>query len=1104
MAGVLEYATDLYDEATAQALAERFRGVLERVVDDPRVRVGSPGLLEPAEREALLREGEGPVVPLPARTLPELVARRAVESPDAVAVVRDGTALSYAELVARARRLACALATRGVGPETLVAVALPRTPDLVVALLGVWLAGAAYLPADPDHAGGRLERVLADARPALVLTDATTDPRLPVGDAPWAHLADLCDSAPADAVAPRAPRPDNLAYVMYTSGSTGLPKGVGITHRGALNGILALISAVGVTDRTRLVAGTSIGFDVSVFELFTTLCSGGTVELARDALELAEDGKRAGNVLSTVPSVLAGLLDAAPDSIAGAGVETVVLAGEALLASLVRRVRLALPAARVLNAYGQSESFYATTSEATDDGTDGTDGSVPVGKPLANMRVHVLGTGLAPVPAGTVGELYVGGLVGRGYHGAPGLTAERFVADPFGRPGERLYRTGDLARRDARGRLVCVGRADAQVKVRGYRIEPAEVEATLSDHPGVAQAAVLAVAEDGGSRLVGYVVPESAGELGDVDLTAGVTVAELRGYASSRLPDYLVPSAFVVLDRLPLTATGKLDRAELPVPEFSGGDRSPETVEERILAEVYAEVLGLVGVGADDDFFALGGDSIRSIQVVARARARGVDVTPRQVFECRTVAELAEAAVRSRADGAEAEPAEPAGGGIGWLPLPPAAHFLRGLAGGQDRFAMSAVLDLPLGLTHDGALAVLSAVAERHDLLRARLATGEHGEPGMRVPPYHEFEAAAWLAEVERDGAEPWERLTARELDAAAGRLDPAAGTMAQFVWAHDDTGPGRMIAVVHHLVVDSVSWRILLSDLAAAWRQVRDGRPAGLPRVNTSARRWTHALRDEAVRQARVAELPRWREALEGPDPLLGSRPLDRERDVASTTDVVRFDLPVDTTVTLVKALPQAFRCGVVDGLVASLAVAVRRWRGADGSVLLRMEGHGREENVVPGADLTRTVGWFTSLYPIRIDTGSVSLEQVADGGDAVAGLLKSVKEQLLAVPDRGIGYGLLRWLNPDTARELETRPSPQIGFNYLGHFSAADGAQDGPDAGWNMLKVAATPLPIPTCRRCPCWRWPPRSPTAVTDPGLRRRSPSPRGCSTRTGCVS
>ncbi|MCS0639363.1 amino acid adenylation domain-containing protein, partial [Streptomyces sp. LP05-1] len=599
----LQYQRDLYDDEAAERLAGRLARVLRHLVGRPRAAVGRIDVLEPAERE-LLDAFQDTAVPTPPLTLTELFERQAAAGPEAVAVVCHDITLSYRDLNARANRLARHLIRRGIGPESVVAVALPRTPELVVALLGVLKSGAAYLPVDPGHGAGRLAAVLAAGRPALIVTDTPSGAVLPDGEVPRLYLdevrapaggeragataagRDVADADtgrdttgpdaagagagasadPTDAERIRPLRPGNLAYVMSTSGTTGVPKGVAVTHAAAVNAVLRMPDWLAVPPGSRTLAGTSVAFDISVFEIFSALCSGGTLELVRDVLVLAERGSWAGGVISTVPSALAELVDQLTGRIKA---DTVVFGGEALPAELTRKVREAIPGVRVVNTYGPCETFYTTAFALSGARTWDGSGSLPLGTPLPNLRVHLLGPALSPVPPGVVGELYVSGDgMARGYHGRPGQTAERFVPDPFGPPGSRMYRTGDLARMDGDGNLIFVGRSDHQVKIRGHRVEPAEVEAVLTAHPAVTQAAVVAHrgrgTGGGGRQLVAYAVLADEG--------AGVvTGEELRAFLGERLPDFMVPAAAMVLDRLPLTANGKLDRTALPEPEFGSG-----------------------------------------------------------------------------------------------------------------------------------------------------------------------------------------------------------------------------------------------------------------------------------------------------------------------------------------------------------------------------------------------------------------------------------------------------------------------------------------------------------------------------------------------------
>ncbi|TDU69091.1 non-ribosomal peptide synthetase [Streptomyces sp. KS 21] len=1044
--GRLEYATELFDHATAQSLVDRYVRVLRQVVADSGTRLGGVDVLTDAERNWLTKLNETTAA-VRGTTVPELVAAQAAQTPDATAVVSGATTLSYRDLDARANRLAAVLRDRGVGPDVLVAVALPRTADLVVALLAVLKAGGAYLPIDPNYPAARIDLLLDTADPALVLTDYQTAPTVSKCRQPVLHLNDLSLEGRAVEAPDVRIGPDNLAYVMFTSGSTGTPKGVAITHGSVVNGVQDLRRTVQVEAGSRMLAATSVNFDVSVFEIFTALTAGASVEVVRDVLELGERGSWSGTTISAVPAVFSALLDQITDAPGGLelDVDTVVFAGEALSADLVRKVRRALPGVRVVNAYGQTESFYAATHTLPQESDE--TGAVPVGAPLANMHTYVLGPELTPVAPGVIGELYVGGLIARGYHGNGAITAERFVASPFGPAGARMYRTGDLARWDENGRLKYAGRADNQVKVNGIRVEPTEIEAALGRHPAVGQA-VVTVREDhtGTARLVGYVAPAGAADGETAQDAAALSSADLQRFVAKRLPDYMVPALIMVLDRLPLNANGKLDRAALPEPEFARTEfRAPRSEAERVLAEVYADVLGTEQVGIDDDFFTSGGDSIRSIQVVARAKTRGVVVSTREIFEQRTVARLAEL-VEGRKEEERVVLAELPGGGVGWAPLPPTGAHVLGLGGGTGRFCMSALLTLPEDIDRTGLVATLQAVLDRHDVLRSRL---DRAEPGLRMEPAGSVDAGALVHEVCYAGAD-----VQAELDAAADRLDPDAGVMAQFVWLTSADEADRLLIVLHHLVVDGVSWRILVPDLAAAWKRVREGLAPEAAPESTSLRRWMHALADEAATPERVAELPLWQEMLSGDEPVLGAREVDPARDVTATVDTVRIQVPADVTATLLDTVPAVFRSGVDDGLLTGLALALAQWRRTRGvsgdSTLVRLEGHGREDHLVPGADLSGTIGWFTAMYPVKLDLTGIDVADAFAGGPAAGRAVKAVKEQLRAVPDNGMGYGLLRHLNTETAAALAGRREPRIGFNYLGRASSADIPEELRGLGW------------------------------------------------------
>ncbi|MFD4441977.1 amino acid adenylation domain-containing protein [Nocardia sp. NPDC058519] len=1061
MTADFSYATDLFVPATVRRFADGLVRVLDTLTTDPDLPVGAIELLDGTDRQVILGDWNATDHAVgDDLTLVSLFDAQVVRTPENIAVVFDDERLSYVEFGRRVNRLARRLVVEGVGPETLVAVTMRRSMDMVVGLYAVLGAGGGYVPVDPDQPADRVSYILDTTDPVCVLTSerervevAGNRPVLAVDtlDVSGYSTAPLSDT---DRISPL--RPGNTAYVIFTSGSTGVPKGVALSHASIVNRLVWAQAEYRLDHTDVVLQKTPITFDVSVWELFWPLHTGARLVIAtphghRDPTYLTRiiDTERVTTV-HFVPSMLTAFV--AEPVVELPKLRYLFASGEALSAQVAQQVRQRMPAGSVHNLYGPTEAAVDVTFHEV---TDEDSAAVPIGAPVWNTRVYVLDDRLQPVPVGVVGELYVSGVqLARGYHRHPGSTAIRFVADPRGQPGARTYRTGDRVRWTGDGQLQWVGRTDFQVKVHGYRIELGEVEAALLRCDSVALAVVIVRDDGSGDRLIGYVVPEPG---------AVVAVDAVKTSLRQWLPDHMMPAAVVVLDEFPLSPAGKLDRAALPAPDFTAAGtrfRAPSTPREELVAGVFAQVLGVDRVGVDDSFFALGGDSIMSIQVVTRAKAAGLVFTVREIFEHRTVAALARVAVPG--GGAGPVPAELAGGGVGEVALIPILGWLFERGTGFDRFSQAVLLTAPAGLDGDTLARTVRAVLDQHDMLRATLRPDQGAGIG-------------WVVEVRPVGAVPADRLIRRvsvesttgeafaatiaaELDAATGRLDPSAGLMVQIVWFDPETAGdaatsgGRVLLVAHHIVIDGVSWRILIPSLAAAWSRITAGAEPELGAVGTSMRRWAHGLVEAAHSRERVAELELWTAMVTGPDPVLGSRRLDPASDLAPTVDTVTVDLPSEVTETLLTTVPGRFHGTVDDGLLAALALAVTKWRldrGVDArETLITLEGHGRQEQVVPGADLSRTVGWFTTMFPVRVNLSGIDVDDALAGGAAAGAAIKAVKEQLLAIPDHGIGFGLLRYLNPDTGPTLRQLPDPQIRFNYLGRI--ADVPEQLRGTGW------------------------------------------------------
>ncbi len=1043
--GTVEFRTDVFDPASIEALIKRWQRVIVAMTTDPSRRLSSIDLLDADEHARLDEIGNRAALTRPAAaptSVSLLFDAEVTRSPEAVAVTFQGRSLTYRELDEAANRLAHLLAGRGVGPGQCVALLLERSAEAIIAMLAVLKTGAAYLAIDPTVPAARLEFMLVDAAPIAAITTAELADRLDGHDLLVIDVSDIgapaADTQPGTALP--APAPEDIAYVIYTSGTTGVPKGVAVTHRNLTH--LADSSPPHLPAAQVWTQCHSYAFDFSVWEIWAALLGGARLVIVPESVATSPDDFHAllvserVNVLTQTPSAVAALSPRGLESVA------LLLGGEACPGEVVDRWA---PGRVMINAYGPTEiTVYASMSAPLTAGS----GAAPIGAPVWTTALFVLDEWLRRVPAGVVGELYVAGSgVACGYVGRSGLTAARFVACPFGRagaPGERMYRTGDLVCWRADGQLQYLGRADDQIKIRGYRIELGEVQAALAALDGVAQAVVTAREDHPGTkRLVGYI-------------TGTADPAAARAALAERLPAYMVPAAVMVLDALPLTANNKLDTRALQAPDYQDADRyrAPADAIEEILAGIYAQVLGLERVGVDDSFFDLGGDSILSMQVVARARASGVLCRPRDIFVEQTVARLAQVVGVARGDGG------PIDEGVGPVAATPIIRWLRDIertGGPVDQFNQTMVVRAPAGVTEADVEVVLQALLDRHAMLRLRVDDDGAGGWSLHVPEPGVVNAGGCLHVVDV--------LSDEALVAARSRLNPATGAMVSALWV---TSTGQLVLIIHHLAVDAVSWRILLEDLNTALAQHHHGQPVALPASGTSFARWASLLGEQAGAPTVVDQADSWRRVLATPAALPAVRP---ELDTYATAGHLTASLDVETTRLLLGEVPAAFHAGIHDILVIAYGLALAQFLDINAApVSIDVEGHGRDEDLAPDVDLSRTVGWFTTKYPVALNVGGplggLRWSQVVAGEPALGPVFKDAKEQLRALPD-GLSYGLLRYLNPDV--DLPG-PDPTIGFNYLGRLGAtatpeAEASGDLWQVSHDGLSVtaASTAVPMP-----------------------------------------
>lgn len=1019
LGGYLQYSTSLFDAASIKRLKSHFEVLLRSMLTHEADRVSDLPILTEVEQHQLVLEWNTVAEDLSLPGLYELFARQAQQRPDAIAMTDGQSAVSYEVLRQRSEQIAFALQQAGVGPESIVGLHVERSLHLVIGVLAILKAGGAYLPLDPSFPDERIAFMLQDADVSVVLTETKLAHEWP-GNIRTLHLD--VEHPPAQCVSISGDRGDHVAYVIYTSGSTGRAKGVMVTN----HNVARLMSAT--EERFRFDQNDvwtlfhSFAFDFSVWELWGALLYGGKLVVVPYWISrspelfyslLVEEGV---TVLNQTPSAFRQLIQA--EESLSQGPETlplryVVFGGEALDRSMLtpwfERHGDASP--QLVNMYGITETTVHVTYRALEASTESA--ASLIGGPINDLQIHLLSDEFQLVPSGVPGQLCVGGAgVARGYLQRPELTAERFIPDPWSNyPGKRLYLSGDLGRYRQSGDIEYLGRMDHQVKIRGFRIELGEIEAILGQHPAVSEVVVLARGEQ--PQLVAYVVSQT------------VSFSELRQHALDHLPEYMVPATYVGVDSIPLTANGKVDRRALPEvgqqrPALEEEFEAPSTPVEVQLADIWSRALGVERVGRNDNFFELGGDSILSIQVSARSSRIGYKLTPKQLFQYPTISQLAALC------GPSTETLDDQGAADGLVPLTPIQRwFFEGDLSNRHHWNQSLMLEFAPSLNPGILLRAVQAVMAYHDSLSFTFKRESDGWEQTQTSTALESD------QIHIDLASLPDASLASVIETVADRLQASLDLSVGPLWraAFFNCGPhrqGRLLLIVHHLVVDGVSWRILLEDFQLALQQLSAGENVMLPPKSASYRRWSQLLVDYANSDELRKDATYWTNdgGLQ-----VGRLPLDYStfgsNTVASVAAVSRT-LGREETRVLLTEIPALAHAQINEILLTALARVLARWAGAP--VLVDLEGHGREE-INGGIDLSRTVGWFTSIFPVRLET---------DGTESPAVALKNIKEQLRLVPQRGLSYGILRYLSQDQqiVQTLRSQPAAQLSFNYLGQF--------------------------------------------------------------------
>jgi amino acid adenylation domain-containing protein/FkbH-like protein/non-ribosomal peptide synthase protein (TIGR01720 family) len=1026
--GFWQYNIDLFDQDKIARMSGHFQTLLEAIVANPQEPIGTLSLLTERERHQLLVEwNKTDTAYSDKKCIHQLFEEQVERTPNNLAVVFENESLTYRELNNRANQLAHYLQQLGVKSDTLVGICVERSLEMIVGLLGILKAGGAYLPLDPEYPQERLSFMLEDSQVEVLLTQnklvkllAQNQEYIVCLDSDWQNISQTNQNNLNITVTP-----NNLAYVIYTSGSTGQPKGVYCNHLGVVNLYTDFQTKKPLCVGDRCSLWTSLNFDVSIYEVFSALLSGATLHITPELIR--SDASKFINWLYSEqissayipPFMLNNFSDCLEQAVNYISLRRLLVGVEPINEKLLISISQRIPELQIINGYGPTETTICSTLYLIKTERS-SNGNTPIGKPLQNTKIYLLDNQMQPVPIGVQGELHIGGAgLALGYLNRPQLNAEKFIPNPFDKAkGSKLYKTGDLARYLPDGNIEYLGRIDNQVKIRGFRIELGEIEALLSQREDVQSSCVIAREDVPGNKIiVAYIVllPQ---------MTA--TISELRQFLKDQLPKYMIPNAFVILELLPLTPNGKIDRRALPAPEYGSelSDKyvAPRNFIEETLATIWAQFLGVKKVGIHDNFFELGGDSILSISIIARAKQAGLELTVKQLFAHQTIAELAAVTEPSKEIQIEQ------GLVRGRMPLTSIQQwfFEQNLAQ-SHHFNQSYLLSVPSNFQWEYLEPIWQELFKHHDALRLKFTQSDDNWQAIYSASTDRisvnFIDLSTLSDNEQKTA------IATKVESLQGSLDLSKNLVQIAFFDLGVNKRARLLIIIHHLVVDGVSWRILLEDLQTAYQQLSQGQKIKLPSKTTSFKDWAQHLIEYAQSDLLKAELAYW---LRASHPLIFPIPIDYSGGANTVKSISTVSVSLNETQTqlLLQDVPKAYQTQINDVLLTALVLVLSKWTNTD-SVLFNLEGHGREE-IIEDVDLSRTVGWFTTMFPVILKLETIDQENLGNA-------LKSVKEQLRAIPHKGIGYGLLRYLRRDQeiVTQLAAFSQAEISFNYLGQFS-------------------------------------------------------------------